>query len=552
MNKRENKNISRKAAITIWLLLFLFFSASASYAGTISPSEKKLVTQAEGKFEYRGTVYYAYGKSIDKLKDYLAQDHLSLSAPLIRKAHRYMSDPVYIRMAAASGYLYTIGSHGRVYSEFQKDRRFQDEEEFLESSLYQNHRKEIEQALMKISAQSMKQQIVLRSFSLPSGKSAVQARHKAAETEYQILSAVKVFFTIVECLILGVLLLLSMIFWRGRPVGKKKLIKIISVALTIGIGINCCLAGLFFVHKTTLGSYKFLKETMEKSILTDETRKLMKSDMNKILIREGFTDQNASSFVYDQIFDNEYQYIFVQKLKGQRVQATSGGITEDSFLTLKPRGVNKKIAVLETEYNLRRAYRHALKLQPAGFIHSLWANVQNRMGSVMIFGMLMLLFSVLAMLRISNGYSAIVRKFAWVFGIAGALTTMLLILLQINQRTLAAMCEVLMMGDFPQLFFRGIRYSLTAETVILWVAALVLVIAGRKLRRPGGPDRNPVPGRKKTPPSNWRTGKRKVCPSELKNRQLRVDIPEIFTTAAACFFFFHQSTINNNHRIINR
>ena len=486
MSERDNKIILRKAAITIWLFLFLFLSASVSYAGTISSSEKKLVTQAEGKFEYQGTVYYAYGKSIDKLKEYLAQDHLSLSAPLIRKAHRYMRNPEYIRMAAASGYLYPIGSHGHVYPEFKEGKRFLDEEEFLESPLYQNHRKEIEQALMNISAQSMKQQIVLRSFSLPSGKTAVQARHKAAETEYQVLSAVKVFFTIVELLILGVLLLLIVVLWRGGPVDKKKLIKIISVTLTIGIGVNCCLAGLFFVHRTTLGSYKFLKNTMEKSTLTKETRNLMKSDMNKILIREGFSEQKASSFVYDQVFDNEYQYVFMQKLKGQRVQATSSGINEDEFLTLKPKWVNKKIAVLETEYNLRRAYRHALKLQPAGFIHSLWANVQNRMGSVMVFGMLMLLFSVLAMLRISDGYHAIVRRLARIFGIAGMLTAVLFILLQVNHGAIVAACGMLMMGDFPQLFFRGIRHALAAEIAAWWGAALILVIVCRKLRSSAG------------------------------------------------------------------
>ncbi len=466
MNSSDKRTIFRRAAIIFWLLLFLFLSAAASYAGTINSAEKKLVRQAEGTFTYNGTIYFAYGKSVDKLEAYLAQDHLNLPAPLIRKAHRYMKDPTYIKMAAASGYLYPVGTHGHVFPEFKKDRRFQDEQEFEQSSLYSNHRKEIVQALMEISAQSMKQQIVLQSFSLPSGKSALQARHKAAVTEYQTLSMVKLCLTIVECLILAVLLLLIGILWRGRSDGRKKMLRTISVVLTIGIGINLCLAGVYFVHRSTLGSYKFLKKTVEKSTLTADMRNVMKSDMDKILIREGFSDQKASSFVYDQVFDNEFQYVFVQKLKGQEVHVTSSGINEDAFLTLKPKGVNKKIAVLETEYNLRRAYRHAINLQPAGFIHSLWANVQHRMGSVMTFGMLMLLFSILAELRITDGYRSFVRKLAWMFGIAGALTVGLFFLLRIGDHALVSVCEVLMMGNYPQLFFRGVRHALAAETAV--------------------------------------------------------------------------------------
>lgn len=486
MSSRKMKNILHKAAILFWLLIFLFLFATASYAGKISPSEKMLVTQAEGRFEYRGTVYYAYGKSIDKLREYLAQDNLTLSAPLIGKAHRYMKDPVYIRMAAASGYLYPIGSHGHAYPEFQEENRFQSEEEFLASVLYRNHSKEIEQAFMNISAQSVNQQIVLRNFSLPSGKSAVRARHKVVEAAYKFLSAVKNWFTIVECLILGALLLLIGIRWHGGFDDKTKLQKLISVILMIGIEVNCCLVGLFYVHRTTLGSYEFLKKTMEKSTLTTEMRNLMKSDMKKILIREGISDKTSSSFVYDHVFDNECQYIFVQKLKGQQVQVTSGGINEDAFLTIKPRGVNQKIAVLETEHNLRRAYRHALKLQPAGFIHSLWSVIQSRMGSVMIFGMLMLLFSVLAILRISNGYQAFIKGLAWIFGIAGVPTAVSFILLQINRGTIAATCEVLLMGNFPQLFFRGIRSALAEAVIIWWGAALVCVIMCRKSRSSDG------------------------------------------------------------------
>lgn len=480
MSERDNKIILRKAAITIWLFLFFFLSASVSYAGTISSSEKKLVTQAEGKFEYQGTVYYAYEKSIDKLKEYLAQDHLSLSAPLIRKAHRYMRNPEYIRMAAASGYLYPIGSHGHVYPEFKEGKRFLDEEEFLESPLYQNHRKEIEQALMNISAQSMKQQIVLRSFSLPSGKTAVQARSQASQAEYKILSAVKGCLTAAECCVLAALLLLISLLWKGVSHGKKKLIKGISVVLSIGIGMNCCLAGLYFVHRTTLGSYSFLKKTMVKSSLTSEARNLMKSDMKKILIREGFAGQKVNSFVYDQIFDNEYQYVFVQKLKGQQVRVTSEGVNADAFLELKPKGMNRKIVVLETEHNLRRAYRHAIKLQPAGFIHTLWANVQNQMGSVMLFGMLMLLFSVIAVLRISAGRREIFRRLACTFGIAGGLTALLLLILRIEKNVLSAACEVLMMGNYPQMFFRGIRLTLAAEVVFWCGAALILLVLSKR------------------------------------------------------------------------
>jgi hypothetical protein len=478
INTRKQNHVNlKRAGILFWVLLFffIFVSTSVSWAGSISPGEKKLVKQAEGTFSYDGVTYYAYGKSLDKLEDYLSQDHLTLSKPLIRKAQRYMKDPVYIRMAAASGYIYPVGVKGNFFPEFQQGKRAQDEEALLKSDLYKNHSTEIDQIMMKISAQSMSQQVVLRSFPLLSGKAAIQTRHKAEDAEYSVLMTIRSCLTVIEFVILAALLLLIAYLWKGSALSdKKRMRKVISVILIAGIGVNCLLASLFFVHRMTLGSYTFLKKTMVKSTLTADTRRTMKGDMDKILIREGFSDAKASTFVYDQVFDNEYQYFFVQKLKGQKVHATSSGINEDAFLTLKPKGVNKKIAVMETEYNLRRAYRHALKLQPAGFIHTLWSNVQKVMSPVIVFGMLMLLFGLIAILRISEERKFFWRRLSVSFGIAGLLTLVLFGLLTWGSSSVLSACKALMMGNYPEFFLGRVKALLLGEGLI-WLAAAVVM-----------------------------------------------------------------------------
>jgi hypothetical protein len=459
------------AAVILLAILMVMQSAVPCFAGSLSRREKKIISRAEGTFRYEDATFFAYGKSIDKLTEYLEQDGVDLSKPLAEKAEKYMKDPVYIRMAIASGYLYPVGTKdGKTFSDFDRDDRFEDEEALLESDFYRRHGEAIESAMLAVSSESLSGQITLRKFTLTSGKSQSEVRSRIAEKEYDISVGVKRVMTVLEILVLVSILYLAHLSGAGSA-RSAKLKRTAAAVLTVGIGINIAFAGLFFVFRSSLGSYDFLRHAMAESSLPSRTCEEMKDEMQKILIREGLADEDAGRFVYDHVFENEYRYIFNERLKGQHVKATSSGIATEVFQDLKPHGVNRKIVPLETEYNFRRAYRHALHRQPAGFIHTLWSNIRNTLGSTMLFCVLMLVFGIPVLLAWKRSRAQALRTEFVISAAAAALLTA--VLFAASPGMIAALHSA-GLGSFTDIFMRRVKAAAAIETAVLIAAAILI------------------------------------------------------------------------------
>lgn len=479
---RSVYQVKHKVLLVICVALLLVIIPMQAHAGSLSKGERRLVRRAEKTFTYNGGVYFAYGKSIDKLNEYLKQDHLTLSEPLLEKAERYMKDPVYIRMAIASGYLYPVGvKGGKPFPEFDEDKRFKDDAEFLDSEFYRVHGGALDAELLEVSAQSTEQQIVLRKFTLTSGKAAKNARKAVVQGEYAAILWIRRVLWIVEILVCLAIVILAL--------GKKdnRLERAAKVILTVGVGVNIALMGAGLVFRTTLGSYQTLKHSAEKSTMMTSARDQMYEEMQKVLIREGLSDRKAADFVIEQIFENEYRYVFLQKLRGVSISKHSSGINEASIETLKPKGVNKKIVALETEYNLRRAYKRAIALQPAGFIHSLWWNIRFVLNGVFSAGVLLLLGSLLFLLkngrkedeRVHTGIvlTTLMRGFLTAAGVFIALS----IGLSVAMPAIKSAGDVLGAGNFPSMFMQVVRLACVLAAVSGIIVSVILRILRKKI-----------------------------------------------------------------------